>query len=818
MLFVSLVFQCQSLTMKNKLLWSFFSLILCLTFYNQVQREVRCNHSDNFQLKTGTSDNLRSDTIDVINYQILLDFRNASAQQISGNCQVKFQSLQNNVSTLNLDLLKLSIDSIKQQNQILNYSYNDTLIVIELATTLNQNELDSVTVYYQGHPQGDPSNWGGFYFQGNYSYNLGVGFGADPHNYGRIWHPCFDNFVERATYDITLIVPSGFNGYANGLIVSETDFGTHKERSWRLNQDIPTYLACVAVSNYTHVDLTFNSSLTGSDIPMYLIAAPTDTNNMKTSFANLPNAMNAFENQYGPYLWDKVGFHLVPFSSGAMEHATSIAYPRATSDGSLTYETLMAHELAHHWWGNLVTCRTDGDMWINEGMASYSERIFLEYVYGYSNYLSDIKNNHKDVLLNAHIRDNGYYAISGVPHEITYGDHSYNKGADVAHNLRTYMGDTEFFSGLQSFLNDNMFSDVDALDFRDHLNTNTNANVTDFFDDWIFNPGFPGFIIDSSIVSNNGNNYTAQVHIHQKLKGTTDLFSNVPMEITFIGSDFQDTTFSFVCSNEFTVESFNLLFEPEIAYLNGNDKLSMAVTGENKMIKTTGTRDLNYPMFRYFVSNTVDSSLVRVEHYWVAPDEFKEPENEFAYYLSKERFWKVDGIWADGFTATGRVFFNGKTGTGAELDIQLTSMPGFHEDSICLFYRQNSSTNWERVQNVTMSNLGSKTDGYGYIDFPELMKGEYTFGWRKSPLAVDDIEEKVSKIFPNPVSQWLTIETNFSFGSSVRFEIYNTLGEIVYSKPYYANQINVSEFPSGIYFLKVIEEGLEIQTIKFIKE
>ena len=86
-------------------------------------------------------------------------------------------------------------------------------------------DTSSVVVYYNGSPQGDPSGWGGWYFQGNYSYNLGVGFDADPHNYGRVWHPCFDNFVERATYDFSILTNAGKTSYANGYIVNDQVVG-----------------------------------------------------------------------------------------------------------------------------------------------------------------------------------------------------------------------------------------------------------------------------------------------------------------------------------------------------------------------------------------------------------------------------------------------------------------------------------------------------------------------------------------------------------------------------------------------------------------
>jgi aminopeptidase N len=416
------------------------------------QHSGSCNHHPAKEsVKSYFPENLRSDTIDVKHYSVYIDFGANGQPIIHGQCEVFFEVKLPAISTISLDLLQLTIDSVKQNNMLLNFNYNDTLLIAQLSQALQIGDSESVTVYYHGSPQGDPSGWGGYYQQGNYSYNLGVGFAAKPHNYGRVWHPCFDNFVERATYTITLKTANPRKGIANGLLINSSNNGTHTTQTWQLNQEIPTYLACIASAPYVEVSQTYNSPLFGTSVPISLFAEAADTTALKNSFINLHGAIAAFEQGYGPYLWEKVGYHLVPFNSGAMEHATQIAYPKITANGNITYQTLMAHELAHSWWGNLVTCRTAEDMWINEGMAAYSESLFLEYINGYTSYISNVKSNHKEVLHKAHIKDGGFYALHGVPHEITYGDHSYNKGADVAHTLRSYMGNQEFFFGASKF-------------------------------------------------------------------------------------------------------------------------------------------------------------------------------------------------------------------------------------------------------------------------------------------------------------------------------------------------------------------------------
>jgi aminopeptidase N len=143
-------------------------------------------------------ENLRSDTIDILKYTINLDITDFVGQKIKGNTVVKFTPKINGQSSLKLDLLKMTLDSVSYGTSLLSYGYNDTLLKINLPTIFNIADTGQVIVYYHGTPQGDPAGWGGFSFNGNYAYNLGVGFGAKPHNYGRVWFPCFDNFVEKS--------------------------------------------------------------------------------------------------------------------------------------------------------------------------------------------------------------------------------------------------------------------------------------------------------------------------------------------------------------------------------------------------------------------------------------------------------------------------------------------------------------------------------------------------------------------------------------------------------------------------------------------
>ncbi|NND31346.1 MAG: M1 family metallopeptidase, partial [Saprospiraceae bacterium] len=541
-------------------------------------------HTTHFSEKT-QADISRSDTIDILNYAVTMDFTNWAAKTITANCNVRFTPKINNIDYIDLDLEQLTVDSVTDDSGQLNFTHNDTLLHIDLPNPLNINDTSNVTVYYRGIAPLDGSGFGGLHWTSNYAFNLGVGFLADPHNFGRAWHPCFDNFVERATYDFMIISSGGRNAHCNGQYLGETILGGDTlQHDWRMNDPIPSYLACVAVANYATVQQNHNGI--GGNIPITLTGLPADTTDLKNSFVNLGSAIDAFEFWFGEHQWEKIGYVLT--SAGAMEHPTAIFYPDFIANGSTAFEDIMAHELGHHWWGDLITCETAEDMWINEGMAEFSSHLFFEAVYGFDNYINRVINNHLDVLHYAHIEEDGYRALSGIPHEFTYGKHVYNKGAAMGHNLRTYLGPELYRTGVQSLMDNFKFSDINSTEMRDHLTTATGIDMTSFFNDWIFNPGFSDFDIDSSQVVPNGPDYDVTLYISQKLRGAPALHTNVPMTATFYNDDWSVFETEFMVSGAQSTTIATIPFDPVMIILNQNSDLNLARSMELLDIRTPG--------------------------------------------------------------------------------------------------------------------------------------------------------------------------------------------------------------------------------------
>ncbi len=797
-------------------------LVVILLFIGQVSIKAQVGTCQQYKSAQNmaaiyySAENLRSDTIDILKYTINANITDFVKDTIRCNTIVKFKPKLNGQNKIRLDLLKMFVDSIKLNTTKLTFTYNDTVIKVNLPLSYNTTDTVDIVVFYHGKPQGDPSGWGGFYFNGNYAFNLGVGFGAKPHNYGRVWFPCFDNFVEKSQYEFNITTDTTKRAYCNGQLMSDVKVGNTRTRNWVLQKEIPSYLASVAVADYTQVSWTHTIS-TGT-VPIILAARPPDTVALKNGFVNLKNCITGFENYFGPYVWNRVGYCLVPFASGAMEHATNIAYPQAAT--SIAYEaSLMAHEFSHHWWGDLMTCETQEDMWLNEGFASYSEYLFREWKYGMPSYISALRVTHEDMLHYAHIRETKFWGVSGVPHQYTYGDHVYRKGAVVAHTLRSYMGDTDFFNGIKYVMTQKAYKNMNSAEFRTLLETSSGKFLGDFFNDWVFNGGWPHFSIDSTkYIMIGPGNYVATVYMKQKITGAPAYFTNVPLEISFFDSNWQPTVRNITMSGANQTFTMSLPFAPLFAVSNYDTKIGDAIAADNGIYKFNG--NFNKALGKCIIAITnkgADSSFIRVEHNYAAPDPIK--NNIKNYKISNQHYWRFDGVLSPGFVSKLHLNYDGNlitSGTWGALDTCLTSV---QNDSIVVLYRRNAADDWKLVDKYTKYKTGV-TAGKFIID--TLRLGEYAFANKNGGGAtgIKTHDKAIGmKVFPNPASNNITVKLeNYSIAGGEYIEIKNIEGKVVYSGALSGTeaQIDCSSFAKGNYFVGIYRNKKAIVTQKLV--
>ncbi|MBL7805891.1 MAG: M1 family metallopeptidase [Saprospiraceae bacterium] len=750
----------------------------------------------------------RSDSIDILHTEIALDITDFAGKTIAGTAAITFKAKLAGVSQLRFDLLNMNITNIAWNAPgLLDWNYNGQVLQINFGQPFTPGaDYPPIAISYQGQPAQDGSGWGGWYWQSPYAYNLGVGFDADPHNYGRVWYPCFDNFVERSTYRFDITTDAGRPAYCNGQLISDTPLANGKrQRSWAIEEPIPSYLTCVAVGPYA----SFTRTYTGEQgpVPVEIAVAPVDSNNLKNSFIHLPEALACYEHWYGPYRWNKIGYSVVPFNGGAMEHATNVAYPKFAVDGTTTWETLMAHEFSHHWWGDLATCRTAEDMWLNEGWAVFSEHLFTEWTYGRTAYVNAVSANFLDVLQNTHVEEGGYRAVSGLPHDLTYGSHVYNKGAVVAHNLRGYLGDSLFRQGLRTVLNETAFADWSSEDLRDKLSAATGSDLHDFFDDWVFQPGFTHFSVDSVKVTYSSIDAPTQmqVFVRQKLRGAAHFYQNVPVEFTFVYPDWSRETRTAMVSGEYSAPIFEFPAwqpAPSFVWVNTNGLLTFARAEKEKVIKNLGSSNFT-PARMDLKINTLpagDSALVRVEHHWVMPDTAS-IANAGGFYLT-HRYWTIDGDFPAGFDAQASVFYDGQ-GSLDQLDTELFAQTSASEDSILVLYRQGPGMPWTEWPTYVKNTLGSANNRYGFLRIDHLQRGQYTIAKGVSTVSAKTPVQAYTniRVSPNPAASSIRIKAEIPFDN---IRIFSQKGDLTGEW----NTLNVRDYelfiehlPAGQYWI-----------------
>ena len=782
-----------------------YALILCLLFFAIFNEEK-------------ASANV-SDTIHVTHYNLSIDTINFSAHTLRGSSLLNIQSKVNGVNNITLNLLKMIIDSIKSKGQKLNYTYiANTDIHISPASLLNVGDTMSLRVFYHGSPQQDAS-WGGFIFSGTYAFNMGVGFDSDPHSFGKVWYPCVDEFTDHSSYEFHITTSATNKAFCNGTLQSVTNNpnGT-KTWHWNLNQNIPAYLASIAVAPFYTMKKTYNG------IPVEWAIMPTDSAKTKNTFVNIGSALSTFTNAYGPYRWDKAGYVAIPFNYGAMEHATSIHIGKAFIDGTLSYETLWAHELSHHWWGDLVTCETEGDMWLNEGFASFNESLFLENLYGQTSYKNNIRSMNRYVLQFSHIDDGGYLALVNVPHLYTYGTTVYQKGAMVAHTLRNYMGDSKFFQGCKDYMNNRAFGNANSDDFRNELATSSGSNLNDFFTDWVKNPGFPQFSIDSTQTVNLGNQYLVKVFTKQKQKGNTHTY-NMLVECN-LTNGVKDTTVTLNINSTTNVFSIQTSFLPSWISLDRNEKICDAISDYEKTIVSAGTNLFPETNASLNVLNTgTANSIVRIEHNWVAPDDFigQNP----GIKLSDYHYYKIEGIFSAGFKSKATFNYDGTYTSTGYIDNTLFPIGG-KEDSLVILYRKGAGYNWEKVKGYTLNKGVSSTDKKGTFTIDTLKIGEYVFGYYDFTLSTNKESQLIAEkyyqlhISPNPIKEVCKIQFSIPSNTKGSIRISDTLGREVFQSNVYSHQdfINWDTWQKkpGIYIVSLFVNDSIVKSEKILLE
>lgn len=742
-----------------------------------------------------------ADSLDAVHYIIRIDSIDFGAKTISAITTVRLTTAGAGMDEINLELIGLAVTSVDIDGvPLVNFTQGDSLLVIPLTSPLLPGDTLEVTVGYNGTPFHE--SWGGFHFSGEYAFNLGVGISTIPHNLGKSWFPCIDNFTDRATYEVLCTLPQGKMAVAGGVKMDEVvNANGTITYHWKLDQPIPTYLASLAAGSYALVSDTFNGI--SGQVPIDIYVRPQDTNKVAGTFVNLKQILAIFEDCLGPYSWDRVGY--AGTALGAMEHATNIFVPHNTISGNTANESLMAHELCHMWMGDKVTCSSAQEMWINEGWATFFGMYYALPLYGNLNaYKQEMRNTQSKVLQYCHTPsgDGSYFPLNVIPQEYTYGMSAYDRGATAVQALRFYLGDSLFFETVKAFIDEYAFQAASSYDMRDFMTDYTGIDMAGFFDNFVLNAGAPHYSIDSFHVSPAGGAYQVEIYPKQKRKGPAFTGNDHVMEVMFMDAGWNRLTDTLVFSGATGRSLKTVPFAPTVILVDPEEKMCDATTDNYKVIKAPGNFNFEKTFCNLEVQQVTDSAFVQVTHHWAPPDSLWEPVAGLR--LSDYRYWRIDGIMPEGFQATAKFFYS----QGGYLDNTLILSSS---DTVIVLYRHDAGEDW---QEIPFDKIGPWNIGNLLVH--DLQAGDYALAVKEAGVGLDGREPEEGKstleVFPNPSSDTFEIRTSTKGKGELR--IYNENGSLVIAFPVKAGRQSIRWSPGshagGVYFLNLVERGSSV--------
>lgn len=467
-----------------------------------------------------------------LQYQRMDVSLNPSVAQISGSVTSHFKPTQA-LNSIYFDLTnQLTVSQVTFHGQPLAFQQLATKeLKINFTSSLPANVLDSLTIQYSGTPP-----------TGNNSFFTNTQAGTpvlstlnEPYG-AQDWFPTKQSLNDKIEkFDIKVTTPSQYSVASNGKLMSETILGNGQKLTfWRTQYPVAAYLVALSITNFVKL----NDTMGNPPFPFVNYIYPGTSSNA-TSMANIEwtkTVMNTFETYFGPYPFrnEKYG-HMEFTAGGGMEHQTM------SSMGGWSKQ-LIAHELAHQWFGDKVTCGLWNDIWLNEGFATFGEHVayekllmtnteFLNYLLGEKNYITSATGG------SVYVAD----ASLGSVGTIFNGRLTYSKGGYVVRMIKWILGDTVFYQALKDYhARPNLaYNYVKTSDLNASLLQSTGKDFTGFFNDWIYGQGYPTYDIRWKQTGNQVTFRAGQTQSHASVS-----FFDMPLPVKVNGTGGQVAYFA----------------------------------------------------------------------------------------------------------------------------------------------------------------------------------------------------------------------------------------------------------------------------------
>ena len=414
---------------------------------------------------------------DVLHYRINLRIL-PEEEIVFGETTIILKMLESAIDSIYFHFSGFTIDSILVSDSALLFTRESDLLQIKLTGTYTNGDTIPLTIYYRGTPEK------GLYFDVNNYETMVIYSHNEPYD-AHYWFPCKDVPSDKAQLELIVTLPEEYHVLSNGVLINEELWRSQfKTTYWQENYPIATYLISIAAAPYKIVEK--NYTWQQMSMPLQYYVYDQDQEKAMTAIESTEEMLDFFNNYIDvyPFILDKYAMAEVPFKyAGAMENQTATTMLDAIMDN----ENVIAHELAHQWWGDALTPFSFIDIWLNEGFATYFDALFVEYKYGKESFKNRLDMYYTLLSDDASLD----YPIYAPPENYLFGRAVYYKGAWILHMLRNIVGDETFREICQAYYKRYRYT-TDTTDKFIHICDSVSVNLSGyFFNQWLNYGGIP---------------------------------------------------------------------------------------------------------------------------------------------------------------------------------------------------------------------------------------------------------------------------------------------------------------------------------------
>ncbi|HVS17027.1 MAG TPA: M1 family metallopeptidase, partial [Planctomycetota bacterium] len=430
----------------------------------------------------------RTAPYDVEHYALDLRLEPA-ARRLEGTANVRLWAREVGLDALELDLVGLEVSAVRDvDGGALRFRQSQGNLAIELGSRLEPGEFVELAIDYGGAPAK------GLYFVAERDGVPTQVFTQGECQDARWWFPCFDEPHDRATSELRVDMPAGWRSTAAGVLVERAERDGRAIEHWRMPDPHPTYLVTLVAG-----DLVAREDV-WDEVPLVYLSGPEHADALERGFADTPAVLETFSRLTGrryPYAkYSQACVENFPF--GGMENisaTTMTATMLRDERGWRDYDPagLVAHEAAHQWFGDLLTCADWSHIWLNEGFATYFTQLYFEATRSRDEFEVGVRDMQESYLAGdvGLTRRPTVWNVYKDPMDLFFGGQTYPGGGSRLHLLRFVLGDEAFFAGIREYVAAHAHSSVTTDDFRAAMERASGADLGDFFRQWFLERGYP---------------------------------------------------------------------------------------------------------------------------------------------------------------------------------------------------------------------------------------------------------------------------------------------------------------------------------------